>query len=106
MRGMVSQLVLIPKEPIQSLQRIRGQGFSDSTEISAPRNDLTQIRQTPEVTVFIGRPSMPALVRALWKSIKPKGALSLRPGEIKKISDNLLAEKTTDGRIILYEVVE
>ena len=32
--------------------------------------------------------------------------LSLKPGEVKKISGNLLVEKTIDGKIVLYEVIE
>ena len=103
---MVSQVVLIREEPVQSLQGVRGQGFSDGTEASGLRSDLTQFPQATEAVVFIGKPLMLALARVLWKSIKPRGVLSLRPGEIKRVSGNLLAEKTSDGRIILYEVVE
>ena len=45
-------------------------------------------------------------VKAMLESIEPKVFLQLRPGEIRRISDNLLAEKTSDGRIILYEIIE
>jgi len=47
-----------------------------------------------------------AVLRILWVLTKPKAVLSLKPGEIKKVDDKLIAEKTSDGKIVLYEVVE
>lgn len=44
-------------------------------------------------------------VKTLWEQIKPK-VITLKPGELKKLSDKLIVEKTIDGRIILYEVIE
>jgi len=88
---------------ILELRRIHSQGFSDSTEIAELRNDLTQVPQALEVVISTVRSLM---LKVLWRSIKPKGVLTLRPGEVRKIGDNLLVEKTSDGRIILYEVVE
>ena len=41
----------------------------------------------------------------MWKSIKPKHIV-LKPGEVRKLSDDLIVEKTSDGRIVLYEVVD
>jgi len=35
--------------------------------------------------------------------VKKIKKIKLKPGEIKEISDDLIAEKTQDGRIILYD---
>ena len=32
--------------------------------------------------------------------------IKLKRGEIKRLSDRLLVEKTLDGKIILYEVID
>ena len=45
-------------------------------------------------------------LKKLWKSIEPKLVLTLKPGEIRRIDDKLIVEKTPDGRIVFYEVVE
>jgi len=91
---------------VTELQGIYAQGFSDSTEIAELRNDLTQVPRTSEVVIFTLRSLMSVLARILWKLITPKVVLSLKPGEVRRISVDLLVEKTKDGRIILYEVLE
>lgn len=87
------------EKTIPELQSIHYQGFSDSAELSDIKSDITQIPQ-------IARPSVLTFMKFLWELIKPKEVLSLKPCEIKKISNNLLVEKTSDGRIILYEIIE
>lgn len=96
----------IREAPVLNLQSIHAQGFSDTTEVLEVRSDTTQIIRAPEATIPITKLLTLTLVRFLWKSIKPREVLSLKPGEIRKISDNLLVEKTNDGRIVLYEVIE
>ena len=91
---------------VERLQDISGQLFGDSTELTGPGSDVTQVLQFPEITMTTMRALVESLIKALWRSIEPRRALSLRPGEIRRISSNLLVEKTLDGRIILYEVIE
>ena len=92
---------------ISELQQVYSQGFSDSTELVELKNDVTQIpRLTEVVVVLMLRYIMFAMLRTLWSSIKPKVALSLKLGEIRRISDKLIVEKTSDGKIVLYEVIE
>lgn len=43
------------------------------------------------------------LVRKLMNSLKPK-VVKLELGSIKRLDENTIVEKTTDGVIILYEV--
>lgn len=45
-------------------------------------------------------------IKSVWKTIKPNVVLHIEPGEVRKISHNLLVEKTYDNRIILYEIIE
>jgi hypothetical protein len=45
----------------------------------------------------------PYCLREIFKDTETL-VLTLRPGEIKRVSNNLLAEKTANGKIILYEV--
>jgi len=47
-----------------------------------------------------------ATLRTIWSLIKPKIILSLKPGEIRRINDRLIVEKISDGRILLYEVID
>lgn len=44
------------------------------------------------------------LIRIIWKFVRPKAVLTLKPGEVRKLNDELIVEKTPDGRIIIYEV--
>jgi len=97
---------LTQEVPVSELQRISSQGFSDDTGVAELRIDLTQILQTPEAVMLNVKRLMLVLVSILWKSIKPKEIISLRPGEIRRVSDKLLVEKTSDGKIILYEVID
>ena len=92
----------LTKNLASNLQIARVQGSSDATEMLGVRSDTTQVLRV----ALVARLLTPALTALLWKSIKPRGALSLKPGEIKRVSDDLLVEKTVDGRIVLYEVVE
>ncbi|RLG77600.1 MAG: hypothetical protein DRO14_02095 [Thermoprotei archaeon] len=101
-----SNLLAIQQPYVLELQRIPSQSFSDSNEVVELRNDLTHVYRLSEEVVPITRLLILSLVKVLWKSIRPKIVLSLRPGEVKKISGNLLVEKTIDGKIILYEVTE
>ena len=41
----------------------------------------------------------------MLKSIEPKVTLTLKPGEIKRLDDNLIVEKTVDGKIVFYEII-
>ena len=91
---------------VERLQDISGQLFGDSTELTEQGSDVTQVPQSPEITMTAMRALIESLIKALWKSIEPRRAPPLQPGEIRRISSNLLVEKTLDGRIILYEVIE
>ena len=91
---------------VEKLQDIGGQLFGDSTELTGQGSDATQILQFPEITMTTMRALVESLIKALWRSIGPRRALSLRPGEIRRLNSNLLVEKTLDGKIILYEVIE
>ena len=91
---------------VERLQDISGQLFGDSTELTGQGSDVTQMPQFPEIMMTAIGALVESLIRALWRSIEPRRALSLRPGEIRRISSNLLVEKTLDGKIILYEVIE
>ena len=46
------------------------------------------------------------LIKIIWKFVRPKAVLTLKPGEMKRLDDRLVVEKTLDGRIVLYEVEE
>lgn len=101
-----SNLSVIQQPYVLELQRIPSQSFSDSNEVIELRNDLTHVYRLSEEVVPITRLLILSLVKVLWRSIRPKMILSLKPGEVKKISGNLLVEKTIDGKIVLYEVIE
>ena len=95
-----------PRQPVMELQGIPSQIFSDSNEVIELKNDLTFIWRPSEEMALIMRSLRLMLIKIIWKSIKPKLTLTLKPGEIRKLSDELIVEKTLDGRIILYEVIE
>jgi hypothetical protein len=46
------------------------------------------------------------ILRLLLRIIKPSVTAELKPGTVVKIDEKLIAEKTRDGRIIIYEVIE
>jgi len=83
------------------------QGFSDSTEAVELRIDTTQNLQPIEVaTIVLLKALKLAMLRIIWASTKPSAVFTLKPGEIRRIDDRLIVEKTADGRILLYEVVD
>jgi len=43
-------------------------------------------------------------LKRVWKQIEPV-VVNLQPGELRQI-DNLIVEKTKDGKIIVYEIVD
>ena len=42
----------------------------------------------------------------LLRELQPTAVVRLKPGEVRRVSENLLVEKTSDGRIVLYEVID
>jgi hypothetical protein len=46
------------------------------------------------------------LLRLLLKVVKPSVIIQLKPGAVERIDEKLLVEKTRDGRIIIYEIVD
>jgi len=71
------------------------------------RIDTTQNLQLIEVATIVLLKSMRfTMLRTIWALTKPKIILSLKPGEIRRIDDRLIVEKTSDGRILLYEVID
>jgi len=89
------------------LYQIYGQSLSDSSETFMLKVDMTQLYPVGEaVMIAILRDLKLAMLRTLWALIMPKAVVSLKPGEIKKINDKLIVEKTSDGKIVLYEVIE
>jgi hypothetical protein len=44
------------------------------------------------------------MARKLMDTLKPK-AIRLKPGQLKRIDKDLIVEKTSDGKITIYEQV-
>jgi len=42
-------------------------------------------------------------LKKIWKQIEPV-VVNLQPGELRRV-DNLIVEKTENGKIIVYEIV-
>ncbi|KPV63639.1 MAG: hypothetical protein AOA66_0771 [Candidatus Bathyarchaeota archaeon BA2] len=91
-------------------------GEKDRTELSTYQKMQDFNLRYPTIT-FEATKELPALVetgkeegvrlekvRELMKNLTPV-KVKLKPGFIIKLTENLIAEKTTDGNIILYEVV-
>jgi len=86
--------------------QIYGRELSDSTEMIELRVDTTQIPRPAEtITLVMLKSLMFTMLKTLWSSTKPN-VISLKPGEVRRVDDRLIVEKTGDGRIILYEVVD
>jgi len=41
----------------------------------------------------------------VWKQIEPT-VVELKPGELRKLDNKRIVEKTEDGKIVIYEVVD
>ncbi len=52
---------------------------------------------------FMGKEARLQMARRLMDSPTPT-IIKLKPGSIKKLDENMIIEKTLDGKIILYEV--
>jgi len=83
------------------------QEFGDTSEPVELRVDATPgPRLSESVTVALLKSVRLEMLRTIWASTKPSAVLTLKPGEIRRISDRLIVEKTADGRILLYEVID
>jgi len=85
---------------IDAFYKVHGQEFSDNAEIAEVGSDVSQF-----LTVAVPRSKLFEILRVLWPLVEPEYAL-LKPGEIKKIGDKYIVEKTSDGKIVLYEIVD
>jgi hypothetical protein len=80
-----------------------------SSTISVMSFPLTQIvQQIQQIQLgklleFMREEARLQMARKLMDSYKPT-IIKLKPGSIKKVDENMIIEKTTDGKIILYEV--
>ena len=86
---------------IDAFYRVHGQEFSDNTGIVEVGSDVSQF-----LTVAVNlRIKLFEILRVLWPLVEPE-YIQLKPGEIKKIGDKYIVEKTSDGKIVLYEIVD
>jgi len=89
---------------IDAFYRVHGQEFSDNTEIVEVGSDVSQFLTSEKVAVNL-RSKLFEILKVLWPLVEPEYVL-LKPGEIKKIDDKYIVEKTSDGKIVLYEITD
>jgi len=90
---------------IDAFYRVHCQEFSDNTGIAEVGSDVSQIPLPSEREAVKLRGKSFEILKVLWPLVEPEYVL-LKPGEIKKIGDKYIVEKTSDGKIVLYEIVD
>ncbi|BEP18028.1 hypothetical protein PYJP_13800 [Pyrofollis japonicus] len=95
----------VAQPPVEGLELLPVQGSSDTTGMTSIEGDTTQAQSVAGALALSSR-IITRLAKALWKQVRPREIASLRPGEIRRLSRDLIVEKTGDGRIIIYEIEE
>lgn len=74
-------------------------------ELSSDNTGVMQLESDLTFQSITRSPTKLEMIKLIWRLIEPK-IVRLKPGEIVRVSESLLVEKTKDGKIVLYEVTE